>query len=386
MEDSHYIKCLLEKIESTDPNAFNRFAEEHPMCFQKGKYNWLFPMLFNFYTDKVYNEVIVSLLKDLGLHLHNECIKHNLYEITMIDKSLCIDDSYVENYIRKIQNAQSDKPVFEELNSPWRTRGISLSLNEIPTLLLNSIILEFRETEHPYILADIAGMYIYGQKIEEGLSFLYRSINQLVAFPNRYWNSEYGLAGAANTFRLLLLMCPKGNLDFYKKIYMYDYLYLTKLACTANDEMFQHEAYVNRASIVLSPMARFVIPMNINPDLLYISDTYYAHYCNNLAEMISTASGWKYNMKSLTYYQHASIRPNNTGGYADIEDRTYGEIVSEKHEQAKTIAFTFFTQICSNGNKLDVHDIESLFKILRHECRYNYKEIRNRVLNFKSYK
>ena len=33
-----------------------------------------------------------------------------------------------------------------------------------------------------------------------------------------------------------------------------------------------------------------------------------------------------------------------------------------------------------NGN------IESLFKILQYECRYNYKETRKRVLNFKSYK
>lgn len=108
MEDNHYIKCILEKIESVDPEAFNRFAEEHPICFQKGKSDWLFPMLFNFYTDKVHNEMIVSLLKDFGLHLHNECMNYNLYEITMIDKSLCVDDSYVENYIRKIQNAQSD--------------------------------------------------------------------------------------------------------------------------------------------------------------------------------------------------------------------------------------------------------------------------------------
>lgn len=88
-------------------------------------------------------------------------------------------------------------------------------------------------------------------------------------------------------------------MELYRKIYSYDYLYLTKLACTTNDEIFQQEAYVNRASIAMDSMARYIIPININPDLLYISDMYYAHYCNELATQISISSGWKYNMKSL---------------------------------------------------------------------------------------
>ena len=125
---------------------------------------------------------------------------------------------------------------------------------------------------------------------------------------------------------------------------------------------------------------------NINPDLLYISDMYYAHYCNELATQISISSGWKYNMKSLTYYQHASIKPNDTGGYVDIEEKTYNEIVSAKHEQAKSIALLFYTGICAEDGKLTSRNIESLFKILQYECRYNYKETRKRVLNFKSYK
>ena len=291
MEENYYIKTLLEKIESADPKSFSQFAHEHPICFQEKKGNWLFPMMFDFYVNKIHNEYIISLLKELGLYLHNKCKNYEMSEITMIDRSLCIDDSFVDNYVLKVQNAQNDKPKFKDLNSPWRTRGISLALYEIPTFVLNSIIFEFKDTEHPYILADIAGMYMYGQKFEEGLNYLYRSINQLAMFPNRYWNSDYGLAGAAN-----------------------------------------------------------------------ISDMYYAHYCNELATQISISSGWKYNMKSLTYYQHASIRPNDTGGYVDIEEKTYNEIVSAKHEQAKSIALLFYTGICAEDGKLTSRNIESIFK------------------------
>ena len=197
MEDNQYIKDILLKIESEDPCAFSKFAQEHSICFQEKKGNWLFPMMFDFYTNEIHNENIISLLQELGLYIHNKCKEHKMYEVTRIDRSLCIDDSYVESYVLKVQNSQSNTPKFKDLNSPWRTRGISLTLYEIPTFLMNTIIFEFKDYEHPYILADIASMYIYGQKLEESLNYLYRSLKQLVAFPNRYWNSEYGLAGAA---------------------------------------------------------------------------------------------------------------------------------------------------------------------------------------------
>lgn len=384
--EDRYIKTILAKIQDIDSGAFDRFASEYSICFQKGNGNWLFPMMYDYYANIQHNKTIVSLLNELGLFLHSQCKKKDLYEIIAIDKSLCIDDSYVDEYVIDVQRAQNEKPIFKDINSPWRTRGISLPLYEIPTILLNSIVFKYKNHNHPYILADIAGMYIFSQKLIEGLHYLYRSIKEIADFPNRYWNSNYGIAGAANTFRLLYLMCPSSNIELHRKLFKYQYVYLTKLACTTHDELFQHEAYVNRAALVTSSSARYYIPMNINPDLLYISDMYYAHYCNELAEQLSTASGWEYNIKSLTYFQHASFWPNATGGYVDIEDKTYGEIVSQKHEQAKFIAFEYFTGFLSQTDSLSYSDIEELFKLIKNECRYNFKSLRNRVLNYKSYK
>ncbi len=342
-------------------------------------------MLFDYYVNTIHNDTITNLIIELGKYLHGLCSDIPLAEITHIDRSLCIDDSYVEDYIIKIQKAHNKDAKIIDLKSPWRTNGISLPLYEIPIFSLNSIILEFKDKEHPYILADIASIYIYSQRFNDAINYLYRSVNLLIHFPNRFWNSDYGLAGAANTFRLLLLMCPICHLDLYRKLFAYDYMYLTKLACTTEDEVFQQDAYVNRASIVMNPLAKTVLPIQINPELLYISDMYYAHYCNELAELISYSSRWKYNMKSLTYYQHASIRPNVSGGYVDIEDKTYDEIVLEKHKQAKLIAYIFYSKIYEGRGELLSEEIESLFMIIQHELRYNYKSLRNRVLNYKKY-
>ena len=382
-----HIKELLEELQSLDNDAFEKFASRCSICFQKSKENWLFPMLFEYYYNTVHDERAIKLIVELGKNLHNDCISKPFFEITHIDRSLCIDDSFVEDYVKCVQDAENKQPEFHDINSPWKTRGITLSLYGISSFSLNSIIFKFKDKEHPYILADIAGMYVYAGKFSEGLFYLYRSAKLLTSFPNRYWNSEYGLAGAANTFRLLLLMCPTVMLDLFKKIYAYDYMYLTKLACTTRDEVFQYEAYVNRASIVISPSARYVIPATVNPDLLYISDCYYAHFCNSWAESMSLASGWNYYMKSLTFYQHSSIRPNYTGGYVDSIDETYGEIVSRKHEQAKVIAFDFYRNISQqNSLYLTDDDIEKLFKMIQCELKRNYKSLRKRVLNFKKYK
>lgn len=383
MSEDQYIKEMLEKIKAIAPEAFDKFASENSVCLNKEKGNWLFPMMFDFYINKCKNEEIVSLLKQLGLFLHHQCQKKNLYEITTKDKSLCINDSYVEEYVRDVQETKNEILKFKDLKSPWRTRGISLPLNEISRIQLNSIILKYKDYNHPYILADIAGMEIYGQNFVNGLHYLYRSIKEVVDFPNRYWNSDYGIVGAANTFRLLYLMCPSSNIEMLSKLFKYEYVYLTKLSCTTNDELFEQEAYVNRAAMVTSSKARYFIPATINPDLLYISDMYYAHFCNKLAEQLSYSSGWKYYIKSLTYYQHASCWPNGTGGYIDIEDKTYNEIVSQKHEQAILLANKYFVGFQTKADYLNFKDIEKLFELIQFECRNNYNSLINNVLNFK---
>lgn len=387
MENNDFIRDILVQIEAEAPSAFERFASEHPLCFQKDKGDWLFPMLYNYYSKDVCNEKIVNLLQQLGMHLHKDYISNPLNEILRINRAICIDDSYVEDYVRRTQNAESNDYKFQDLHSPYKTKGISLALKQIPRVVLNSIIFEFKEYDHPYILADIAAMFVYGNQITEGIEFLYRSVKQIVSFPNKYWNSEYGIAGAANTFRLLLLMCPDElRLTLYGKIFKYDFLYLTKMACTTQDPLFQINSYVNRASIVRNPLAMGFYPLGFNPDLLYISDMYYAHFCNEIAPQLSISSGWNYYMKSLTFYQHGDIRPNDTGGYVDADDRTYGEIVEQKHLQAIDIAFGFYNDIKSGKSALTREDLNDLFKAIHNECNYNYNKIRNRVLNYKSYK
>ena len=78
MDEKQFIKEILKKIQLADPIAFSGFASEYPICFQEKNENWLFPMMFEFYTNRIQNEYITSLLEELGLFMHNkymECEK-----------------------------------------------------------------------------------------------------------------------------------------------------------------------------------------------------------------------------------------------------------------------------------------------------------------------
>lgn len=369
---------------SIDSDAIVLFYKANPSCFDEGKPDWLYPKLCAFFKKREHNPQIDKLLDELGKNLSESIKKDPLWELRRIDRSLCIDDSYVETFVLEEQKAESEKYRFQDIKSPYKTKGISMAIKDIPGNVIKDLSLRYGPYEHPYILAELANCYILSGDILSALPFLYRSTKQSIFYPNKFWNSEYGLVGAANTFRHLVIMA-KGLVEqktFYKLLKL-DYLYLSRIVRVAKDDLFQQAAYVNRATVDLDPLAIYIMPFGVNPELLYISDMYYAHYCNELAEFSSTASGWKYNMKSLTYYQNASLWPNCTGGYVDIEDDTYSHIVEKKNKQADIIAFSFLSELKSGAITIRKKELNQLFQAIERECRYNYVPFKKRVLQFK---
>lgn len=383
------IKDVIEKIQAEDNEAFARFSSEHAVCFTEANGDWLFPALYDFYTEEVKNPTIIGLLQELGMLFHHESMKEPYSEITSLDRSLCLDESKVFEYIVKQQNlASNDIKNVEYLKTPYKTKNEVLPFRHISPIDHDSLMIEYGGFLHPYILADIAAVLVYSQKFQESFDYLRRSIEILTTFPNKYWNSELAIAGAANTFRLIRLMFPSYKLeqiDLFRKIFKYNYLYLTRMTCITRDELMEQSAYVNRAELVSHRYAYMFLPLFQNPDLLYISDLYHAHFCNDTATFNSVASGNNYYMKSLTYYKNGSLWPNNTGGYVDIEDKTYGQIVREKKEVSIMNAQTFMQEINNRQVFITSSDISIIFTLIDEEYSTNFKSFRNRVLNFEKY-
>ena len=389
MDRTEEIKDILLKIKAEDPESFARFSSEHAICFTEANGDWFFPALYEFYTEDVKNSRVVRLLQELGMLFHNENLNEPFADITTLDRSLCLDESKVFEYIVKQQKlASADIKNVENLRTPYKTKTKVLPFRHISPIDHDWLIIEYGGIAHPYILADIAGVLIYSKKIKESFDYLRRSVSLLTEFPNKFWNSELAIAGATNTFRLIRLMFPSHRLDqiaLFRKIFKYNYLYLTRMACITRDELMEQTAYVNRAELVSHRCAYLFLPLFQNPDLLYISDLYHAHYCNETAMFNSVVSGKNYYMQSLTYYQNGSLWSNDTGGYVDIEDKNYGQIVREKKLVSIMNAHSFMQEIIKSKEFLTSSDIAAIFSLIENEYKTNFKSFRNRVLNFEKY-
>lgn len=389
MDRTEEIKDILLKIKAEDPESFARFSSEHAICFTEANGDWLFPALYEFYTEDVKNSRVVRLLQELGMLFHNENLNEPFADITTLDRSLCLDESKVFEYIVKQQKlALADIKNVENLRTPYKTKTKVLPFRHISPIDHDWLIIEYGGIAHPYILADIAGVLLYSKKIKESFDYLRRSVSLLTEFPNKFWNSELAIAGATSTFRLIRLMFSSHRLDqiaLFRKIFKYNYLYLTRMACITRDELMEQTAYVNRAELVSHRCANLFLPLFQNPDLLYISDLYHAHYCNETAMFNSVVSGKNYYMQSLTYYQNGSLWSNDTGGYVDIEDKTYGQIVREKKLVSIMNAQSFMQEIIKSQEFLTSSDIAAIFSLIENEYKTNFKSFRNRVLNLEKY-
>lgn len=380
------IKDVLEKIQAEDNEAFARFSSEHSICFTEADGDWLFPAMYDFYTEEVRNPSITKMLQELGMLFHNESLNTPMPEITSLDRSLCLDESQIYQYILKQQAlASKDIKNAEVLKSPYKTKTAYLSFRHISPIDHEWLIIEYGGIAHPYILADIAGVLIYSQKIGESFDYLRRSVNLLIEFPNKFWNSELAITGAANTFRWLRLMCQE-DMELSRKIFKYNYLYLTRMACITRDDLLEQSAYVNRAVLVKMPFAYTFLPfIGQNPDTLYISDLYYAHFCNQTATEVSVLTNSKYYQQSLTYYQNASLWPNDTGGYADIEEDTYLQLVERKHKVALLNAYEYWKEFNKGEDVLTESDIDRIFILIEQEYNNNFNRFRNNILNYNKY-
>lgn len=123
MDRKEEVRDILYKIQAEDPESFARFSSEHSICFKEANGDWLFPALYEFYTKEINNPIIVELLQKIGMLFHNESMKEPFAEIITLDRSLCLDESIIFEYIDKQQKHTSKKiKNHESLKTPYKTK------------------------------------------------------------------------------------------------------------------------------------------------------------------------------------------------------------------------------------------------------------------------
>ena len=375
------IKNILQEIIDLEGSAMNLFFTNNPECFDKSKPDYLYPRLVAFFQSRPHNDKIDELLNEMSIEL-SAVIGDNIFsELTIIDKSKSIDDAFVETFILKLTKNESKEYKFQQLKSPYKTKGYSLALKSVDKWVLQNLTMEFGETEHPYILAELTNCYMLSSSFLDAFQYLYRAAKQLTTYPHKYWNSEYGMMGAANVYRHLFILVT--DVEMKLRIFKLYYLHLTRLINITKDKLILSNSYSNRAFMCRDSLSLYALPfIGINPDLLYISDLWYAHNCGQ-PEVPAVMTMDFYKM-SLTMYQNASIYVNNTGGYKEIEDRTYGEIVEAKNFQSIEIAIEYLKQFKDSNCSINRKELNKIFQDIEKECRFDFVKFKNRVLKFKN--
>ena len=125
--------------------------------------------------------------------------------------------------------------------------------------------------------------------------------------------------------------------------------------------------YSNRARIVKGNYMEFIgiFWIGVNPDIQFISDMYLAHQTgmNNGLPMFTKPFDQFY-WDSMKMYRHGSHIPNSTGGYQEIEDRTWMELVRDGEIRSIKLADKLLKEFENYELNISNSTIDNIFKIL----------------------
>ena len=107
------------------------------------------------------------------------------------------------------------------------------------------------------------------------------------------------------------------------------------------------------------------ILFGINPDIQFMSDKAYAHELSEEVGLgiVTHQAFWD----SFKMYQHGSLIPNSSGGYKDIEDATYQELIERGRVRSFMIAENFYQKYQNGDFSLTKSDIAVIFQYLHYK-------------------
>ena len=125
--------------------------------------------------------------------------------------------------------------------------------------------------------------------------------------------------------------------------------------------------YSNRARIVKGHYMEFagIFDLGINPDIQYISDMYLAYDVAMRNNLTSIPSFMQFMWDSLKMYRHGSHIPNNSGGYQEIEDRTWMELVHDGEIRSIMLADKLFKEFSNHNLNISKPTIDKIFQYIQ---------------------
>lgn len=320
-----------------------------------------------------------------------------------IDHTLKIDDKdIIVDFESKLKNCHIGHKFKLAEVQHYKTYTEKLCISEYD---LNPIINDYVDCWHPYICSKIGIAYTSAKNYDIGLTFLQRALCTVFSCPNIYWNNLRAVEGcilALHEVQHLLGRQGLFGLDNIITLNLSDilsllYLYISRIIymsdnenaknCRKANEVYESDIdkinyYSIRADLEYDYKCEYayIFDFGMNPDIQFLSDKYMSYLSAEECglTLVAQQAYWD----ALKMYRHGSLIPNSTGGYEEIEDATFGELVKRGNIRSDIFTYKVFKEFENGKFMLDKPKITLLINHIR-EIKGCYNHVDLPWYNFK---
>lgn len=335
---------------------------------------------------------------ELTLKLINEqseIVRHQKSQSPLfsINNSTKLNDIWLNEFNKEFQNCLTGD-IFSEEIKPKRYKTITenMILFGVNAGKLSELHSKYSDFNHPYVNYTVSSVLYNTKNFTDGLPILKKGIKSIASYPNHYWNNIYGIEGATWMIGDLLFLLgnnlEENNLREEKiKLLKLVFLYMSRYISMSQSNIKSIDFYSNRARIVKGNYMEFlgIFGVGINPDIQYMSDMYLAYQVSSKNNLTGNPTFMQFMWGSLKMYQHGSHIPNYTGGYKEIEDRTWMELVSVGEVRSLVLGDKLLKEFQNYELNISNQTIDTIFKILsntkKNDLENYLKKIQENKLN-----
>jgi hypothetical protein len=336
-------------------------------------------------------ELTLKIIKE-----QSEIVKHqkSINPLFSVNNSRKLNDSWIDEFQKEFQQCLTGDQFVEEIKPKrYKTITENLILHGVDGKKLSDVYSKYSDFNHPYVNYRVGSVLYNAKNFSNGLPILKEGIKSIASYPNHYWNNEYGIEGAAWLIGDLLYLSGNSldnnnNLRSEKiKLLKLLFLYMSRYICMTHSNIKSIDFYSNRARIVKGNYMEFIgiFGIGVNPDIQYMSDMYLAYQISLNNNLSAIPSFKQFMWDSLKMYQHGSHIPNSSGGYKEIEDRTWMELVRDGEIRSLILGDKLLKEFENYELNLSNSKIDNIFDILaktKSDDLHNYiKKISERKLN-----
>jgi len=331
-----------------------------------------------------FNNELELMLKIL-LEKHSSFIENSDKGIHYLNKHIQVDDSeMLRQFIIDTKDSYLDEYDFRETERQlYKATTEKIAFQKVD---FSNIIEDYTDCDHPYICSKIAIAYLNAKKYDIGLVFLQKALNHVFSSPNIYWHNPtalYGCVDALYEFQHLLGREGMSELsecipNGISRILQCLYLYLSRAIHMCDYENAEKDNehiphfiihkinYLSiRADLIYFYRQEFayIFDIGVNPDIQFMSDKATAYsLAMNYGIAIVAQDAYQ---DALNMYQYGNLSPNNSGGYIDIEDATFVELIERGQKRSESLANTLLDKYKNSEFYVLRNDLADCISYLR---------------------